>query len=657
MMPLMRTNPEKRKGADPGWKPISWNEVYNRLAARLQGLRSQGEPNKLLLLYGLCSRSAEDMVHRFAEAYGTPNVIPAEALEGEPRRFGRWMADGNYSDVAYDLASSNYVLAFGASLLEAETPLSVVLRDWGKMRRGKAARGKVVCIDPRYSITAAKSDEWIPIRPGTDAALALGIAHIIIRDGLYNADFLARYSSGFDNFKQMAVNDYNSAKVAEITGIDARTIERVAREFASTAPAIAWAGRGPAGWPNGSYSSYAIFCLNALVGSLDVPGGVIYPEPPQYRGMPGVAGDAVSESGRVKPRIDLGQTGKFPAGYVLVNKVADSLLSGEPYPIDTAIGFNVNLTMTAPNTPRWEEALARLPFYVHIGSFPGEMAQFADLLLPGTMYLEEWGYDHSLPGTLATETRLKQPVVEIHSDSRAIADIVFGIARSLGGNVAQSFEGIGGDARGFVKYRTDGLIEWDKFVAEGVWAGSTYKYGKQDQIFKTPSRRFEFTSGNYESFARVVGSGGIASMPHFEPPAFLGSEADYPLTLLVYHPVMNLAGGSQNYPWAQEIYLVMHGRGWQNFIEVNRQTAEKLGFRDGDLVWVESAFGKLKVTARVFQGMHPGVAAMALGQGHYAYGQWQKGIGVNPGDILGADYDRVSGGAAMLNTRVRIYRA
>ena len=103
--------------------------------------------------------------------------------------------------------------------------------------------------------------------------------------------------------------------------------------------------------------------------------------------------------------------------------------------------------------------------------------------------------------------------------------------------------------------------------------------------------------------------------------------------------------------------MVLHGQGWSNFVEINSETANIYGIRNGDLVWVESQFGKLKGIARVFQGIHPNVIAIANGQGHWACGRWAKGMGVNPNTILGVDYDKISGQSTFFNTRVKVYKA
>jgi anaerobic selenocysteine-containing dehydrogenase len=304
--PLMRTNPAKGKDVDPRWVEISWEQALTQVSRRMKQLRDQGEPQKLAMVHGLNSRSSEDLILRFAEAYGTPNVASSEALESEAEKFGRWMADGQYSELAYDLGQANYVLAFGADLLESATPLSAVLHSWGEMRRGRPNRGKAVVVDPRYSVTAAEADEWVPIKPGTDAALALAVANVIIAEDLYNAGFVQGQCFDFDRFAQLVLDNYGPGQVAEITGVESERIRSIAREFAQTRPAIAWIGRGAAGWPNGTYASYAVHCLNALVGSLDIPGGVFYASPPHYLQMPAVVKDGVAEKGLASPRIDLG---------------------------------------------------------------------------------------------------------------------------------------------------------------------------------------------------------------------------------------------------------------------------------------------------------------------------------------------------------------
>jgi anaerobic selenocysteine-containing dehydrogenase len=234
------------------------------------------------------------------------------------------------------------------------------------------------------------------------------------------------------------------------------------------------------------------------------------------------------------------------------------------------------------------------------------------------------------------------------------------MSKRLGGEPAQSFVNLGGHSEGFVKFRTEPLLPWKEFLGKGVWLGKDYEYKKYGRIFNTPSKKFEFYSGNLKSIMVKMKKGkeeGLDYLPHYKEAKFLGDKEKYPFVLLPYQPLMTIENGSQNYPWAQEIFLPMDGVGWETLIEINSETAKTLKLRDGQVVWLESPFQKIKAKVKFSEGVHPGVVAIPFGQGHYSYGKWQRGIGVNPNEIIGMDYDTISGQAAFFNTRVKVYKA
>jgi molybdopterin-containing oxidoreductase family iron-sulfur binding subunit len=313
--------------------------------------------------------------------------------------------------------------------------------------------------------------------------------------------------------------------------------------------------------------------------------------------------------------------------------------------------------MLAPGSERWDQALRKIPYSVHVSPFISEMSLYADLLLPSATYLEEWGYDHSPAGGGVAEVRLKQPVVKPLGETRAISDVLFHLSKNLEA-VAPSFANLGDGPEGFVKFRTSPLMPWKEFLRKGVWTGPNYQYKKYQRIFNTPSKKFEFTSGNLRSLMAKKGKRDeeLNLLPQYREANFLGKKDQYPFVLIPYQPLMVIENGSQNYPWAQEIFLPMHGRGWETLIEINREVGERMGFRNGQMIWVESPFEKIKGRVKLSDGIHPEVVAIPSGQGHYAYGKWQQGIGVNPHEIIGVDYDRLSGQAAFFNTRVKIYK-
>ena len=655
--PLRRTNKEKGRNIDHKWTPISWDQALDEVTNRLKSLRGSGHAHRLLLFSGLNTVSAEDLISRFAEAYGTPNMISHNGLDNEAEKSGNWMADGQYNGCAYDLDHTNYILAFGADLLESARPLARYLRKWGKIRRERPNRAKVVVIHSRYSLTAANADEWIPLQPGTDAALAMAIAHVILREDLYDTAFVKQWTEGFEAYRNLVLSQYSPKAVSSLVGLAAEEIERIAREFATARPALAIRGKAAINWPNGSYTSYAIFCLNALVGSIDIPGGVLYQENPKYKEMPPVVQDDLARKGSGEQGLDLHGTDQFPAARAVTNQVPESILGGKPYPVEMALGFNSNFSMLAPGPGRWDEALKKLPYYVHVAPFVSEMALYADIVLPATTFMEEWGYDHSPPGSGFAEVKIKQPVVKHRGEARAIGDLLFELARRLQAGVAPSFAGIGDDSKGFARFRTSTLMAWEEFVKKGVWVGPGYEYRKYARLFSTPSKKFEFSSGNLKALHLKMarrGEDAQVYLPLYREPAFLGEKEKFPLLLVPYQPLMALENGSQNYPWAQEVFLPIHGVGWTTLAEINSATAATLGLKDGKEVWLESPFQKIRARVKFSEGVLPGVVAVASGQGHYSYGRWQKGIGVNPFELIGVDYDRISGQSAFFNTRVKV---
>ena len=628
--PLVRkSDTTKGRGVDfvNDFDEWEWADAIQLIADRLKAT----SPDRLLILEGLNTTSNEDLIHQFALAYGTPNLFVEDGLETDADREGKMLADGRsnswYELQAEDETSTKYILAFSAGIVESERPLARNLHLWGELRRGTPNRTKVVSFDPRYSVTACRADEWVPINPGTEGALAMAIAHVILEEGLHDSDFINDHADGFNKYRTVALTQrFSPESVSEIAGVSADTIVRIAREFARSKPAIAWSGEAATGWSYGTFASHAIYCLNALVGSIDVPGGIIYQQYPPYADMP-TDGLSITDTG------------------ITFRKMADLLRDGA---LTAAIGFNSNLIMSVPESReggKWDEMLKSEDFfYVHVGPAKSEMAAYADVILPACTYLEDWGYESAIPGSGYAEARIKQPVLDepLH-ESRPTASIIFDIAGRLG--KAAAFTPISGNsetfAEDFAKYRVAGLaIGWDDFRRTGVWRGPGYSY--RNYAFGTDSGKFEFHSDHLERLLNV-------RLP--------GEDTVYPLELAIYRPVLEIRSGSQNFPWAQEMYLVMHGRGWRNLVEMNTETAHEHGVGEGDEVIVESVHGEIEGEARVLEGMRPGVVAIATGQGHFASGRFADGMGANPNDVMGTEYDEESGQPSFFATRVKVRKA
>ncbi len=562
--PLKRTNPNKGRDQDPGWVPITWDEALSTITLKLKELRDKRTPERFALLRGRYDEASATVLYsRFAKAYGTPNSFSHSSICAESTKGGRWMAIGDYDYSGYDWYNANYIISFGAPILESHRPTSGIVAAWGEVRRGGRARAKFVMVDPRCSVTASKADEWVPVNPQTDGALALGMAHEILTAGLWDKSFVGDFdknspvkkfetgkaipeeftaqvekevedpvtkekkkvtetvsgktfkesmTSGLIKWWNTYLKDFTPQIAAEKTGISEDIVKRLAREFAGTKPSAAVWGRGSDAKPAGSFSSYAIISLNALSGSIEK---VVNHRPSiKYTDEAiKVEQDDAAKEGTKKPKIDESKTKKFPQAGVVTNNIADKMLQGNPYPIEFALAWWSNFAFSAPGSRRWEDVFKKIPFLVHHTTHISETSIYADILLPAKTYIEKWGFNHPA-GTagLSRGTTLFQPAVEPLYDCRSELELGLELGERLGQHypsIKKSFSGIGGrygdTAEGYVKARTE--EQWKSF--SGGWdefrqKGATNHYYKAKTEFATPSKKFEFYSGTLKDLFKKL---------------------------------------------------------------------------------------------------------------------------------------------------------
>ncbi|MFB3884633.1 MAG: molybdopterin-dependent oxidoreductase [Thermodesulfobacteriota bacterium] len=694
--PLMRKG---QRGAG-GWEKISWDEAIRLVTERLKKLRQEGKPHHLMLLGGRYRGHMLDLMARFMEAYGSPNHLGNPARNSEGIRKGHFFTVGIKEFLAIDWEKVNYVLSFEESLLETSRPLLRNLWGYGFLRRGRPGiRGKLVQIEPRFSVTASKADQWIPIHPGTHGALALGIAHWIIKEGRYDYDFIQHHTFGFDDwrdgagktrmgFKTLVLKEYSPKEVSLITGVTEETIVRMAQEYSSHRPSVAISGRGAGMQSNGIYNQMAIDALNALVGSIDAPGGLLTQRKPPFSKWPPIQRDAVTEKGLSQPRADGAGSMPFPFAEELPYTLSEGIQTGKPYPIDTLLVYYTNPLFNLPEAEKLRAALERVPFIVSFSPFMDETTTFSDLVLPDGTYFERWQDDTVEPGLGFPMVGLRSPVIQPPLyDVRNTADVLIDIAKGLGETMAKSFpwkdfqEALK-DAMKGVFVSKQGSIQtkdfdqfWNALIERGGWWDTDYPFGEWKKRFNTLSGKFEFFSLELEQAFKEISKreskgmdqilkelkierrGDQVFLPHFEKPRMVGDAKEYPLHLIPYVPMTAAEGRGANQPFLQEIYGPHLYERWDSWIEINPETAKTLGIRDGDLVWVESPVKKLKGKARLFSGTNPRCIHIPYGQGHKAYGRWAKGRGINPNELLVREYDHLGGFVSYYSTRVKVYKA
>jgi thiosulfate reductase/polysulfide reductase chain A len=395
--PLKRMNPAKGLDTDPRWQEIGWDQAIDEIADRLRALRESGHPEELL--WWSEDHSFTHPQADFCALFGTPNYSNHSNLCDVSRKASFKMVMGDDRPLA-DFIETKYILLFGWN------PTSAM--KWVYLPRivteGIARGARMVVIDPNLSDTAAKAHEWVPIRPSTDGALALALAHVIIREGLQDKAFIDAWTSGFAEYAEF-VADKTPQWAEGITTVPARTIERIAREFATTKPALADVWSGPGQHTNGVQGGRAIALLNALVGTIDRPGGLIIPE---RKGTKWSV--AVPEKPITAPRFD--GLADMPWGHSsgVYGRGFQRLLDGSgPYQPKAGVCVFQNLVMSGPGSAKIAEALGRLETFVVVDTHQSETALLADYLIPGSHFLER--YDLTTHWVTWSTLGLRQPVV------------------------------------------------------------------------------------------------------------------------------------------------------------------------------------------------------------------------------------------------------
>lgn len=698
--PVRRTNPRKGLDEDPGWEPITWEEAFAEITDRLRALRDAGTPEALLWFSE--DHSFTHIQGDFCDLFGTPNYSNHSNLCDVGRKAGFKAVVGDERPLM-DAIQSRYILLFGWNPLGA-TKWSHLPRI---ITRARERGAKLVVVDPYYSATAAKADEWIPIRPGTDGALALAMAHVIIRDKLYDEPFIKEWTYGFEQFAEY-VADKTPAWAEKITTVPAHTIERVAREFATTKPSVVDAWSGPGHYSNGVYATAAIACLAGLVGGYDRPGTLHIPD------RKGNAHVPVAVDKPKAPRF-AGDDQLYPMFHKsgVYCEIFKRLAEGTGnYPAKVAVIIFQNPLMSVPGTEMVAKALANLEFVVVNDIYLSETAQFADIVLPGTTYLER--YDWNTEWVTWSALGLRQPVVKPLFGQPAEYEVIIELGRrldlrdkegrpffwlgrisgqriedrtrwyeeylsaeSLNGGPKMTLEQIKAlpgatwvDKKGtrYEKFKEPipeevmqkavivrtkvGDIEveqiFDKPKEQGGKRIGIIIGGKPVRGFATPTGRVEFVLTSLRGKKDAQGTP-CADLPIFEWPDWQPDE-EYPLRLINWKETFHTHTRTQNNRWLIELKPY-------NPLQINRKTASRLGIREGDLVWVESPYGRVQAVAHLTDGIHPEVVGLQHGFGHWALGSVAKGRGTSDACLRPVKADPISGQALHKQCCVRVYKA
>lgn len=715
--PMKRTNPKKGRDEDPQFVPISWDEAYQTVAGRLNTLRDKGESHRFALFYGRgWGASCAGLQGDFGKLYGSPNVAIGHAsICATGSQAAKKATDGNGSYNSYDYRNANYLLIFGANFLESFRPYNNNLQVWGYIRGEKTPKTRVTTVDVHMNATMSASDRALIVKPGTDGALALAIAHVILTEGLWDRPFVGDFMNGENQFKTGVVLDEASFSEKWVKGlipwwntelkdrtpqwaekvctIPADQIIKTAREFGSTRPAIALFERGAHNHSNGVPNGMAIHSLNALVGSLFAEGGLMYQMGPAYGKLPVSAEDFMDDYAkspdRKKPRIDLAghEDGYLMAG-TMIQEAGQNHNAGNPYKLDTAMFYYTNPVMSVPDPKSWEEALKTM-YVIDTSPFPGETAWMADLILPDHTYLERLQDAPTYPFQGYPMTQIRTPAVKPLHDTRYFGDTLIEIGKRINGSMGEYYKQLGNTenvlralAKGFEENPGDnGVNDFESWKAKGVWYKKPYHWrqvrgeffewdGKgwnkpmspdevKEKLLKTPSGKFEFVSGYFESnkdwiLAKTGRSPEKYNIPHWEEPKYTGGGD---LHLNTPKTAMHAEGRSANLPHAIALNQPAVGGMKENFCEIHPSVAKAKGIRNGDRVKIKSAVGEIFAIAKVTELTRPDTLVLPFGQGRWAMGRWAKDRGTHVNTVIAQQSDRISGMANFYTATVSVEKA
>jgi thiosulfate reductase/polysulfide reductase chain A len=584
--PLLRKGERGREQ----WAAVSWDEALGHIADRMQKIKAEhGAESIAMLNHGVGVRFLQHVL----KSYGCTNFAgPSFAQCRGPRDVGFTLTFGSGlgSPEPTDIANTDCLVLIGSHLGENMHNSQVQ-----EFSRAVERRIPIIVVDPRYSVAASKAKYWLPIKPGTDLALVLSWLNLLVTERRYDREFVERYGHGFDKFAA-AIAAYTPEWAARETGLDAGLIRVAAREFASHRPAaIVHPGRRVNWNGDDTQRSRAVALLNALLGNWARKGGLFvqtglkvpaYPLPPYPKSD--------------KPLADNPNRERYPfADEPITTGIRDATLTGKPYPIKGWFVYSTNVLHALPNRAETLKAIDQLDLLVVVDTLPSDIAGYADVVLPESMFLER--HDELLQGWGRRGwIALRQPVVDAPHDQKPGWWIAKQLANRLGIPQAMPFDHI--EDYLAARVRKAGY-DWDKLKTEGVIVGPQAAITVEDGLeleFDTPSGKVEFWSDQLQAK-------GFDPVPKYTPPE--PAPEGY-FRLISGRAPVHTFSRTQTNPLLSDLMA-------ENEVWVNAATARSLGLKNGQRVKLKNQDGVVTnpVKVKATQRIRPDTVYMVYGFG------------------------------------------
>jgi len=632
--------PMIRKGSRGAgeWERVTWDQALDYITEKLKTIISKYGGRAVVL----SDRGGpfRDIHRSFLRAIGSPNYFNHDCTCARNTQHAAisLFGSGGRKTFNYDYRHCKHLVLYGRNHLE-----SIRVKAAGAIMDALADGAKLTYIDIRASGTAMKATRFWLVRPGTDYALNLGIIHAVIRDKLYDAEFVNTWVSGFQELESF-IMPYTPEWTSKETGVPAEEIVEFAHEVAEASPSVIFhPGWMTARYLDSFYSSRTAYILNVLMGSIEAPGGLFFQKGPGDAGRKGLNTLLNTIDKPKDKRVDgCGWKYKhFDTGPGLLHRLYPALLSEDPYPVKAYIVFRHDPLLSLPDPEAQKKALDKLDLLVAIESNYSETAWYADVILPSATYLEKSSIIATGKG-LKPEFRIRKQAIRPRNEAKPDWEIFKLLAERIG--VGEHFKF--NDMEDFWRWQLDGTgVKLEDFDEKG-FVSLTDKpiwYDRTNGLkFKTPSGRIEFVSSLLDEY-------GIPSFKPYETPK-KPPEGLYRLAF--GRSPVHSHGRTINNPVLHEIMP-------ENCLWINAGEAEKRGIADGDLVRVTSSDGGHTGTikARVTDFIHPEAVFMVHGFGRKI--PWQtRGYNRGPDQRFETGlldiFDPVGGANALLECLVSV---
>jgi len=625
--PLIRTG-ERGEGK---WKSVSWEEAFDYTSQKLDEVKDKYGPEGTL--WSSSEGFQEHFFKNLGLAFGSPNLVRHPTLCLSSVNLAYSSTFGTVP--SFDLLNANYVIMSGANRFESfVTPDTMDLIE-STMNR----KTRLICLDPRFTVTAAKADTWYPIKPGTDMAFILAMLNVIVTEERYDHEFVKKYCVGFDQLVAH-INKYTPSWAEKETEIPKEDIIEIAREFSDAAPrAVYYAGRRSSWYQNDFQMRRAQAILNAIVGNWDRQGGMV-PNAKialgEYLFFPW--DDPVAE------RVDQIEK-NFPLaakGDGVYLKLRENVINKTPYPVKGWMVYKQDPLNSLPDQNRTLQMLKQMDFVCAIDIQMSDTAWYADVVFPESTYLERLDPVEHLAGIWPV-VLYRQPVIQPLHDTKPLLEIAQGLAERLD----------------LVEYFDYTMEEWIEEQVKELPIDKPLEYLKKNGVYAAtdapqygntlrPDYRFITKSGKIEIFSERLQENGYEPLPVYTPPI------DPPagkLRMVLGRKAYFTHANNTNLSWLNEFEP-------ENHIWLHPDTAEGLSIKDQDPVEVTSSTGTVRLKALVTRDIRPDCVFMTHGYGKHS--QWQSrvyNVGASDAKVLETAWDEVSGNAAFHETFVTVKKA